>query len=29
MINVKVKKCREGAVIPQYATPGAACFDLK
>jgi len=28
MLKLKVKKCREGAVIPQYATTGAACFDL-
>lgn len=28
MMKVKIKKCREGAAIPQYATTGAACFDL-
>lgn len=27
-MQIKIKKCREGAVIPQYATAGAACFDL-
>lgn len=27
-MKLKVKKCREGAVIPQYATDGSACFDL-
>lgn len=27
-MKVKIKKCREGAVIPQYSTVGAACFDL-
>lgn len=25
---LKVKKLHEEAVLPQYATPGAACFDL-
>lgn len=28
MLNVKIKKCRDGAIIPQYATDGSACFDL-
>ena len=28
MLSVKIKKCRDGAVIPQYATDGSACFDL-
>jgi dUTP pyrophosphatase len=27
-VHVKVKKLREDAVIPEYATPGAAGFDL-
>lgn len=27
-MKLKVKKCREGATIPQYATDGSACFDL-
>ena len=27
-VKVKVKKLNENAVIPQYATPGAACVDL-
>lgn len=27
-MQIKIKKCRECAVIPQYATAGAACFDL-
>jgi len=25
---LKVKLCREGAKMPTYATPGAACFDI-
>lgn len=27
-VDVKIKRIREGAVIPQYQTKGAACFDL-
>lgn len=27
-MKIKVKKCREGVTIPQYATDGSACFDL-
>lgn len=27
-MQVKIKKLNENAVIPQYATSGAACFDL-
>lgn len=27
-LRVKVKKLVADAIIPQYATPGAACFDL-
>lgn len=27
-MKVKIKKLHEAAVIPQYATSGAACFDL-
>lgn len=27
-VNIKFKKEREGFVLPQYATVGAACFDL-
>ena len=27
-MQVKVKKLREDAVIPKFATSGAACFDL-
>jgi len=27
-MNVKIKKLHPDAVIPQYATPGAAAFDL-
>ena len=27
-MNVKIKKIREDAVIPTYATPGSACFDI-
>lgn len=27
-INVKIKKLRENAVLPQYKTPGAAACDL-
>ncbi|MMZ45501.1 Deoxyuridine 5'-triphosphate nucleotidohydrolase [compost metagenome] len=27
-INVKIKRLHSDAVIPQYATPGAAAFDL-
>lgn len=28
MITVKVKKSHQNAIIPKYATGGAACFDL-
>lgn len=28
MINLRVMKLQEEAFLPQYATPGAACFDL-
>lgn len=28
LLRVKVKKLVADAIIPQYATPGAACFDL-
>lgn len=28
MINLKVKKLHEDAIIPTYATDGSACFDL-
>lgn len=27
-LNVKIKKTHEDAIVPTYATPGAACFDL-
>ena len=27
-MQVKIKKLREGATVPTYATPGAAAFDL-
>lgn len=27
-MKLKVKKLHQGAVLPSYATPGAACFDL-
>lgn len=27
-MQVKIKKLHPDAIIPQYATPGAACFDL-
>ena len=27
-MNLNIKKLREGAIIPQYATVGSACFDL-
>lgn len=27
-MQVKVKKLHQNAIIPQYATDGAACFDL-
>lgn len=27
-LRVKIKKLHPDATIPQYATPGAACFDL-
>lgn len=27
-MEIKIKKLHPGAVIPQYATDGAACFDL-
>jgi dUTP pyrophosphatase len=27
-MNIKIKKLHPGAVVPQYATAGAACFDL-
>ena len=28
MLNVKVKKLSEDAILPTYATGGSACFDL-
>lgn len=28
MMKLKIKKLHPDAVVPQYATPGAACFDL-
>lgn len=28
LLRIKVKKLVADAIIPQYATPGAACFDL-
>lgn len=28
MLNVKVKKLTEDAILPTYATGGSACFDL-
>lgn len=28
MIEIKVKKLHEDAIIPTYATDGSACFDL-
>lgn len=28
MINLKIKKLDEKAVIPEYGTDGSACFDL-
>lgn len=27
-MQIKIKRLHPGAIIPQYATPGAACFDL-
>lgn len=27
-MNVKIKKIHEDAIIPTYATPGSACFDI-
>lgn len=27
-MKLKVKKLREGAILPKYATEGAACFDI-
>lgn len=27
-MNVKIKRLHPDALVPQYATPGAACFDL-
>ena len=27
-MNIKIKRLHKDAIIPQYATPGAACFDL-
>lgn len=27
-MNIKIKKLHPAAVVPQYATAGAACFDL-
>jgi len=27
-LRLKIKKLHPNAVVPQYATPGAACFDL-
>ncbi len=27
-MKVKIKQLRENAVVPEYATPGSACFDL-
>jgi dUTP pyrophosphatase len=27
-VNVKIKKLHEDAIIPTYATPGSACFDI-
>lgn len=27
-MNIKIKKLHPDAIIPKYATPGAACFDL-
>ncbi len=28
MLNIKVRRCHPDAVLPAYATEGAACFDL-
>lgn len=28
MLNLKLKKVRDGAIVPSYAKPGDACFDL-
>lgn len=28
-MNMKIKKLRPDAVTPEYATPGAACFDIR
>lgn len=27
-MNVKIKKLHKDAIIPTYATPGSACFDI-
>lgn len=27
-MNVKIKKLREGVILPEYKTEGAGCFDL-
>ena len=27
-MNIKIKKLHEDALVPKYATPGSACFDL-
>jgi dUTP pyrophosphatase len=27
-MNVKIKKIHEDAILPTYATPGSACFDI-
>jgi len=27
-ITVKIKRLHDGAIVPRYATAGAACFDL-
>lgn len=27
-MKVKIKKLRDNAIIPTYATPGSACFDI-
>lgn len=29
MIQVKVKKMFDDVTLPEYATPGSACFDIK
>lgn len=28
-MNIKIKKLHPAATVPEYATPGAACFDLR